>query len=253
LLYVCNMKTASLLLSIGFYLTFAAPLFGQTENPGLKIQHLTGDFYVYTTYQSYGGKPFPSNSMYVITQAGAVMIDTPWDSTQFQPLLDSIEIRHGKQVVLCLATHSHEDRTGGFDFLKAKGIQTYSSRQTLEICKANNQKQAQHTFQKDTLFTVGQYRFEAYYPGEGHTPDNLVVWFEKDRVLYGGCLIKSTEATDLGNIREANLLAWPQTIRNLKKRFPQARYIIPGHQDWSSTQSLDHTLRLLQQHANQRR
>lgn len=59
-----------------------------------------------------------ANSMYAVTDNGVVLFDTPWDTIQFQPLLDSIMLKHGKEVLLCIATYSHTDRTGGFDFLK---------------------------------------------------------------------------------------------------------------------------------------
>ena len=79
----------------------------------LKITRLAGDFYIYTTYSEYKGSRIGANGMYVITREGAIIIDSPWDTTQFQPLLDSIKVKHNKTAVMCIATHFHEDRTGG--------------------------------------------------------------------------------------------------------------------------------------------
>ena len=185
--------------------------------------------------------------MYLLTDNGVVLFDTPWDSTQFQPLLDSIETRHHKKVITCIATHSHEDRTGGLEFLNHQGVQTYTSRQTDEISKEHHEKRAAFYFSKDTVFTIGQYSFQTFFAGEGHTKDNLVIWFPKERILYGGCLIKSIEATDLGYIVEANLKAWPITLRTIKQKFPNPTSIIPGHQSWKSLQAIDHTLKLVKQ------
>jgi metallo-beta-lactamase class B len=228
-------------------LIFSLSLFAQANKQGLVISHLTGNFYVYTTYTLLDGKPFPSNSMYLITDKGAVMFDTPWDTTQFQPLLDSIKTRHKTNVVLCIATHFHADRTGGFDFLRQKGIKTFSSKLTYDLCKARNEKQAAAYFTKDTTFIIGNYSFRTYYPGEGHTKDNIVIWFNHEKILYGGCLVKSTENNSLGNIADANLSAWPATMKKLMKQFPQTRYVIPGHFDWTNNNSLEHTLKLLQE------
>lgn len=235
------------------FLNFSA-LLGQKKSP-LEIKHLTGDFYIYTTYHMLESGIFPANGMYLVTKDGAVVFDTPWDTTQFQPLLDSIQARHGKSVVLCLATHSHADRTAGLDFYKKQGIRTYTSKYTDQLLKAENKKRAEFYFEKDTVFTVGEYAFSAIYPGEGHTKDNIVAWFEKEKILYGGCLIKSTESEDLGYIEEGNVDAWPATIEYLQQRCQNPRFIIPGHQSWTSTKSLKYTLKLLrkykkeQQHA----
>ncbi|MES2654185.1 MAG: BlaB/IND/MUS family subclass B1 metallo-beta-lactamase [Bacteroidota bacterium] len=228
---------------------FPTVLFSQSAMSPLTITHLTGDFYVYTTYHVYKGTPFPANGLYLVTDSGVVMIDTPWDTTQFQPLLDSIQMKHRKNVVISIATHSHEDRTAGLEYYQQQGIKTFTTKQTALICKAQNQKQAEFLIDKDTVFMVGQYRFQTYYGGAGHTPDNIVVWFEKDKVLYGGCLIKSVEAIDLGNLGDADTKQWPTTIKNIQNKFGKPLYVIPGHQDWTNKSALMHTLKLLQQHA----
>jgi len=218
------------------------------QTVALKITQLSNDFYVYTTYKPYKGTPVSANGLYVVTNKGVIMVDTPWDSTQFQPLLDSIENKHHQKVVLCIATHSHEDRSAGLEYYKQKGIKTYTSKQTDVISETTGEKRAEFLFNKDTTFTVGQYSFEAYYPGEGHTKDNIVIWFPKEKVLHGGCAIKSIEATDLGYVKEANLNAWPVSLNNIKQHCKDPMFIIPGHSNWASLKSIDHTLKLLKEH-----
>jgi glyoxylase-like metal-dependent hydrolase (beta-lactamase superfamily II) len=185
--------------------------------------------------------------MYLITDRGAVLFDTPWDTAQFQPLLDSIENRHHVKVVLCIATHFHADRTAGLEFLRQRGVRTYSSRQTFELCKKHNEKQAEYCFTKDTTFTVGNHEFQTYYPGEGHTKDNIVIWSDQEKILYGGCLVKSTDISDLGNTNDADISEWPATIENVIKRFPKRRYVVPGHFGWTNNHGLEHTLSLLKE------
>ena len=211
----------------------------------LGITPLKKNFYVFTTYKTFNGKPMSANGMYVVTHDGIIMIDTPWDETQFQPLLDSIEKKHHKKVVLCVATHSHNDRSGGLEYYTSKGIKTYTTQQTDDISKESGDKRAEFTFKNDTIFTVGEYTFQTYYAGEGHTKDNIVIEFPKDKVLYGGCLIKSTEAKDLGYTGEANIQTWDTTLLKVKKKFKNPKYIITGHQDWRNTQSIQHTLNLI--------
>jgi metallo-beta-lactamase class B len=220
----------------------------QSPNQKLVISHLTGDFYVYTTYGSYKNEPVPSNSMYMVTSKGVVLFDTPWDSTQFQPLLDSIKMKHNKNVVLCISTHFHEDRTAGLEYYRRKGIKTYTTEQTDKLSKLRNEKRAEFLMYKDSIFTVGQHKFQTYYGGQGHSPDNIVIWFDIEKILYGGCLVKSTEAEDLGNLSDANVNAWAVTIEKIQHKFINPNYIIPGHLDWHSKESLTHTLLLIQQY-----
>ena len=211
----------------------------------LEITHLTGDLYVYTTYRDFNGQPYPSNSMYLATAEGVVLIDTPWDTAQCQPLLDSIEARHHHKVILCIATHSHDDRTAGLEFFNKKGIKTFSSKQTYDLCKEKNEKQAEFFFTRDTTFQLGGYSLQTFYPGGGHTGDNIVLYFAHDRVLYGGCFVKSTEAKNLGNIADANLKDWPESIKKTIRRFPRPAFVIPGHLGWERKGGLRHTLKLL--------
>ncbi len=228
------------------FMFFLTVVFGQPASCSLKISNLTGSFYVYTTFRSLNGSLFPSNSMYLVTDSGVVLFDTPWDTTQFQPLLDSISARHNKKVVLCIATHYHSDRTAGLTFLKNHGVKTYSSQLTHTLCMQYKENQAEFYFTADTTFIVGNHKFETYYPGEGHTKDNIVIWFDKEKILYGGCLVKSTENNELGNIADANMSEWGKSIENVIRKYPGAAFIIPGHFGWTDNNALKHTLKLLQ-------
>jgi metallo-beta-lactamase class B len=230
-----------------FSLLFLAKARGQAGYPKLEINHLTGNLYVYTTHHLYKGEPTPSNSMYVVTPKGIILLDIPWDSTQRQPLLDSLYARHHQRPVLCIATHWHGDRTGALDFMKQHGVSTWSSRLTYQLCRQNHMQEAAHVFDKDTSFTVGGYTVRTFFPGEGHTNDNIVIWCGADQVLYGGCLIKSTDDATLGYLGDANLAAWPQTMRRLMGEFPHPKYVIPGHDGWVDKESIAHTLKLLEQ------
>lgn len=212
---------------------------------GFRIEHLTGEFYVYTTYKDISGAPYPSNSMYVLTDSGIVMIDTPWDITETDRLVDSISKRHSKPVIACIVTHFHDDRTAGLRILSDRGIQTYSSYQTWLWCDKRKEPMADHYFVKDTIFRFGNHTIHTYYPGPGHAPDNIVIWFPGEKILYGGCLVKSVEVQGLGNLEDASLQEWPRSIKKVAKKYPHPQWVIPGHYGWSDGSALTHTLRLL--------
>ncbi|MEN2412536.1 subclass B1 metallo-beta-lactamase [Flavobacterium mesophilum] len=236
------------LASIVLFLVIFSIAFGQTKNSPLQISHLTGDFYVYKTFHDYKGTMISANAMYLVTDKGVVLFDAPWDKTQFQPLLDSIKAKHNKDVVMLFATHSHDDRAGGFEFFRKKGIKTYSIQLTDDILKQKNEPRSAFIIPNDKTFTVGQYTFEVYYPGKGHAPDNIVAWFPKEKVFYGGCFIKSAEAADLGYLGDADVKEWKKSILKVQAKFKKPKYIIPGHDDWTNIESLNHTQKLVDEY-----
>jgi metallo-beta-lactamase class B len=234
------------LLVIAMCVYFSGNLFAQRADSLLKISHLTGDFYVFETYNFYRGTRIPANAMYLVTNQGVVLIDSPWDTTQFQPLLDSIRARHHKEVVLCIATHFHEDRTAGLEYYRRQGIKTYTTRQTDELSKKRGMKRAEFLIEKDTVFRVGQYSFQTYYPGPGHAPDNIVIWFGDEKILYGGCLVKSVDDNSLGNMSDASVQYYARSLKNVQKKCRKPGFIITGHNDWTDAKSLKHSLKMAQ-------
>jgi len=230
-------------LTIAFLLSLSS-VSGQSNGSNLQITRLTGDFYIYTTYNLYKDEKIPANGMYLVTNKGVVLFDSPWDTTQFQPLLDSISNRHHQPVVVCIPTHFHDDRTAGLDYFRQKGVRTYTTVLTDELSKKNQKKRAEFLLTADSSFTVGQYSFETCFPGEGHTVDNIIIWFKKEKVLYGACLIKSVEDEDLGYLGDANKKEYATTIKNVMKKCPAPKFVIVGHGDWTHVKALSHTLEM---------
>lgn len=213
----------------------------------LQIEHLSGNFYVYTTYNTYQDAKVRANGVYLVTKKGVVLFDTPWDTTQFQPLLDSIQLKHQKKVIMAFATHWHSDKTAGLEYYKQLGISTYTTQLTDELSKKNNAKRADFLMANDTSFAVDQYQFETYYPGEGHTKDNIVIWFPKEKILLGGCLIKGAKDKNLGFLGDGNSQEYANTLLKVQQKFPNPRLIITTHSDWRDINSLKNSIRMAKQ------
>ena len=238
------MKTIAWLLAAFLCINGAYP---QESKPVITITPLTGNFYLCQSFLLYGKALVSCNVLYAVTAQGVVLISTPPDEDQTRQLIDSIGRRHHKKIVLAIAPHFHKDGTGGFGVLQQQGIPTWSSLQTLQLCRERKEHPAQFYFVHDTSFTIGGETLQTYYPGEGHAKDNIVVWFGREKILFGGCFVKSTEADDLGYLGDANTAQWPASIVKVIHKFPSPRYIIPGHQGWSDLSSLQHTLDLLRE------
>ena len=215
------------------------------EEKKLILSKLNDSTYVFTTFSYYEDTKFSANGLIKICSDGIVLIDTPWDSSQFQALLDEIKFRFNLPVKLIISTHSHIDRTNGLEYYSKLGIPTYTSRSTYNICKERGEKHSEFTFRNDTTFVVGNTKIETFYPGAGHAPDNIVIWFPNDKVLFGGCFIKSTEAENIGNLADANVGIWPIALKAVKRKYKKPNFIIPGHQSWESLESINYTLSLL--------
>lgn len=227
----------------------AVPLYAQKA---LEIRPLTENLYVFTTWQPLdNGYRYPANGMYFLTTEGAVIIDTPWDTTQCQPLMDSIRVKHGRAVKACISTHWHADRAGAIDFFRKKNIATYSYKLTDEWLAKNGKERSEFVFRRDTTFVYGNQRFDTYYPGPGHSQDNIVIWFPEERVLYGGCFIKSTESGSLGNLSDADPKRWKRSIRRLQRRYSDPAEVIPGHESWAGRGGVVHTMGLIRLHGKQ--
>ncbi|WP_413513050.1 MUS/TUS/MOC family subclass B1 metallo-beta-lactamase [Myroides odoratus] len=238
------------LLSSLFLFVSTTILYAQSDK--LKIEQLNDHMYIYTTYQVFKGVEYSSNALYVVTDEGVILIDTPWDKEQYEPLVNHIKTQHNKEVKWVITTHFHEDRSGGLDYFNNAGAQTYTYALTNEILKQRNEPQAAFTFDREKEFVLGKEKLTVYFLGEGHSKDNTVVWFPKEKVLYGGCLIKSAEATTIGNIQDANTEAWSSTIDEIKRRFKQATVIIPGHDAWNIPGHLENTERIISAYNEQK-
>jgi hypothetical protein len=71
----------------------------------------------------------------------------------------------------------------------------------------------------------------------------MVIKSRHKRAVFSGCLIKELGASK-GNLADANVIAWPNTIRNLKQKYPEAQILIPGHGKSGGTEFFDCTIKL---------
>ncbi len=222
---------------------------GVSQKMNLKVTPIDSQFFVHTSYKMLDGNRIPSNGLIVNTSEGVLLVDAAWDDRQARQLLRWIRKHLKRKVFLCIITHSHADRIGGIAYLKKKKIDVESTPEIARRAVAAGYPAPSTGFKNDARFGIGEkIDVRVFFPGQGHTPDNVVVWFPKQRVLFGGCLVKSMDATDLGNIAEANLEEWPRTMRYLMEQCPDPQWVIPGHFGWDRPGALEHTLRLLEEH-----
>jgi metallo-beta-lactamase class B len=209
----------------------------QAQGRGLTLSHLTGGVYVVED-SYYGGE----NSVVYIGDTRVTVIGATWTPETARLLSEEIRKITDKPIADVINTNYHPDRAGGNSYFKSVGATVTSTKMTYDLLKANWDaivaftRKALPDYPSVTLalpdktfpgdFELQGGSVQAVYLGPSHTPDGIFVYFPKEKVLYGGCILKE----QLGNLDFANLAEYPKTLAKLKTF--DIRTIIAGH--WSA-------------------
>ena len=206
------------------------------------LGRMTPNVWVFTTTKVLDSGYYPANGAIVVDGKESLIIDAGWLAEQASVVLDEWQRTKQPPISRAISTHFHGDRTLGIPVLKARGIPAYGNPLTIGLA-LDNQLPAPMPLHDVEKHPVKMGDVEVFYPGPGHTLDNIVVWIPSDRVLFGGCLVKSTTTGDLGYLEDSDVPAWPATMRKLAAKYPNAKHVIPGHGTVKGD-SIAHTLAL---------
>ncbi|MBN2347576.1 MAG: subclass B1 metallo-beta-lactamase [Bacteroidales bacterium] len=228
---------------IGLWAKPSKPAYTISEN--LELYQISANAYLhisYTNSEQFGR--FSSNGMVYVVKGEGVLIDTPTDTLQTRELLDFLQDSLHISITGFIGTHWHNDCIGGLQTIHQQGIESYACELTQNIAENKGLPVPKIGFKDSlTIFLQGQ-PIKCMYPGAGHTLDNIIVWLPESRILFGGCLIKCLSAQGLGNIIDADITAWPETLKKIERIYPDAQIIIPGHGSWGGIELVEHTLSL---------
>ena len=187
----------------------------------------------------------PCNGMLVRQGDEVVVFDTPNDDSTSVELIQWIRTTLQCSIIAVVPTHFHNDCLGGLKAFHDAGIPSYAHEKTLALAAQHDYAIPMHGFVDSMRFPLTDSYVVAAYLGEGHTVDNTVGYFPSEKVLFGGCLVKELNATK-GYLGDANLQAWSSTVEQVKKAFPEAEIIIPGHGAHGDTSLLNYTIQLFE-------
>jgi len=170
----------------------------------------------------------PCNGLIIAAQPGPTIVDTGNTRDQGELLVSTAKRLTGKPVMQAIATHYHIDRTGGIAAMSAANIPVFAHPYSVGLAQAAGFPVPQPVkgLEKGPV-QLGP--VELYYPGAGHTRDNITVWHQDSRTLFGGCLLRATTDKSIGSRADADMTAYPSTIEQLAKRYPDRQFTIPGH------------------------
>ena len=218
----------------------------------LRIVQISDDVYIHISdLVLRNGTKVPCNGMICVGGNDCVIIDTPVNDEQSKSLIDYLTNKMKLNIKGVIACHFHVDCMGGINEFHKNNIPSYSYKMTSEISEEKRLPLPQNVFDDSLIIKFGKEKIIAKYFGGGHTNDNIVVWFPGKKVLFGGCLIKAMKWRGLGNLADANIDEWEGTVQKLKKSFPDAKIVVPGHDEYGGKELLDHTIELVHNYKKQ--
>jgi metallo-beta-lactamase class B len=267
-------KICSLLLVLAFsvsaYSQFNTKLNQTRISDDLYYTKIQDSVYMYTHYFPYG-----CNGMFILLpDSQGLLINTPCETSGTISLLDWIEKSFGHIKLTAIVTGFHQDNLGGNEVLLSKNIPVYGSDLTVKLLKemgaglkevimnsvsnekdkkyydsykALNMEPPNRIFQlkKGLKLKIDDEIFEVYFPGESHTRDNTVVYLCKQKILFGGCMIKGLEFDNPGYTGYANMTEWPKSVEKVMNKFKDAEIVIPGHGTQGGKELLPHMIKVL--------
>jgi metallo-beta-lactamase class B len=186
-----------------------------------------------------------SNGLILVDNGQAFLFDTPANNEQTETLIDFIENSLNAKVVGFVPNHWHNDCMGGLEYLNKKGVKSYAHQKTIDTAIKEGLPFPEQGFLDTLSLKLNDIEIYCYYLGSGHSSDNIVVWVPSEKILFAGCMVKDKHSKTLGNLSEANIEEWRNTIQKVIDRFSTAEIVIPGHGQIGGKELLWHTQKLL--------
>lgn len=173
----------------------------------------------------------------------AIIFDTPTNDKNSEELINWIKGTLKCKINAIIPAHFHEDCLGGLKAFHKNGIPSYANFKTIEFAKEINSALPENGFKDSLKLKVGDEIVTAKFFGEGHTRDNVVGYFPSEKVMFGGCLIKTIDASK-GYLGDANIADWSATVEKVKQKYPDVKIVVPGHGEYGDKKLLDYTINL---------
>lgn len=186
----------------------------------------------------------PCNGMVVVDDGEAIVFDTPTTSEVSTELLSLLKDSLMVDVKMVVPTHFHEDCLGGLQSFHDAGIPSVANIETVKLVEENELGVLPlSSFENHITIPFGKSEIQVYYPGPGHTYDNVVAFYQDDAVLFGGCLIKELGAGK-GYLGDASVDLWSNSVSKIQQNFSNLRIVIPGHGTAGDSSLLNYTIEM---------
>ena len=209
----------------------------------LEVVKLSEHSYMHISYMKGEEGNFIACNGYIYTDGGEAMVfDTPLNDSISKQLIDFVRNDLKMTIKGVVVSHSHVDAAGGLRAFTKANIPSYASVQTADLLKQDSLT-ISHPFKDTQSIRMNDTTIENRYVGEAHASDNIVSYISKEHLLFGGCMIKENGGKK-GNLDDANLETWSETVVSIKGMFPELEIVIPGHGFIGDAELLDYTIEL---------
>lgn len=216
------------------------------KSKDLIITQISKNTFIHTSYkQTNDFGNVPCNGLIVRNTSETIIFDTPTNDKSAAALIRWIKEKLHCKINAVIPTHFHDDCLGGLKEFDENNIPSFANYRTIEFAEENKLTPPKTAFHDSLTLMVGSTHVLVNFFGEGHTRDNVVGYFPDENVLFGGCLIKTLDASK-GFIGDANVVAWSATVEKVKKAYPQVKLVVPGHGPHGDQKLLDYTIQLFQ-------
>lgn len=213
----------------------------------LSVRRVARDAYVVTH------EPFFASNVLVVRMADGtvVLCSSPFETQAARALVKWVRAVFTPARIVAINTHFHFDGTGGNEAYRELGVETWSTTLTRTLLVERGEAHrtasardyqgaqreriermkllpAEHLFaegQQLHSWSFGGQEVRILEPGAAHAPDNLLVYFPAQQLLFGGCMIKG--ARTAGFLGDADLSHWPQAVEVARQT--GAQIVVPGH------------------------
>ncbi|WP_159467444.1 subclass B1 metallo-beta-lactamase [Dyadobacter sp. 3J3] len=214
------------------------------RSKGLIVTQITKNAFEHTSFkQTNDFGNVGCNGLIVRNNNESIIFDTPINDKISEELIKWIKETLHCKINAVIPTHFHDDSAGGLKAFDDHGIPSYAYFKTIELTKENNFVVPKNSFADSLVLKVGDQQTITKFFGEGHTKDNVVGYFPAENVLFGGCLIRASDAGK-GYVGDANVADWSVTVEKVKKGYPDVKIVVPGHGHYGNIELLDHTINL---------
>ena len=201
---------------------------------------------------------FNSNAGFVVTAAGVVVFDslgTPALGERLRRLIAETTTQPIRIVVL---SHYHADHVYGAQAFVAPGVEIWAHRLAIEHLAADalgarlaerreslapwvNEKtrivRPTTLLDEDTRFELGGLHLRVLHLGPAHTPEDLMLWVEEDRLLFAADLVFTGRVPFVADADDAS---WVRALDRVLALRPSV--VVTGHGPHSTDPARDLTL-----------